>query len=215
MRAAKGEFDTIVSLGSNCAPAAAIRKYFSTPIAFPFDWWISSIDEILSAARNDFQDMFEEEDIEIYKVVDWSIRAGKFGIAYHHDFSRTESGYDLQTVLDALPAVKAKYERRFDRLRSRLTEGRTLFIRYGIEVRGKSQQESFSDLSDLANQFHRIFPLCDFELLALPSIGELRASVPGIVFDFLGDDTGEMWREEQFFSLFKRRGISLSSKFRA
>jgi ribose 1,5-bisphosphokinase PhnN len=216
MNAARGNYDSIISLGSNCAPAKAIRDYFSIGEAYPFDWWISSLSQLTSAVRGRFEKMFEPEEVVPIKVVDWSVHSTRYGIAYHHDFKRVEEGYVMTAIREELPTVEDKYKRRFSRLKISVSSGRTLFVRYGIQDHDRSVDEAIEDVLNLDAALRAIWPTADFDLLALPGEGSIEVGrdrhLSHVAFDYLGSETGEMWRTQQFYDLFGRRELGWTKR---
>ena len=106
----KRQYQKIVSLGSNCEITWNIRSYFGIEEAYPFDWWMTPYHSLLKILDNNFEGLFDEQNIRIatdkLTVVD-----KKYNILYHHDFERDEEGLIIADNLAfQLLRLKEKYQ---------------------------------------------------------------------------------------------------------
>ena len=121
------KFKHIIPLGFFCGTARELERFGFRSRSYPFDWQIShSFASILYLLENGFPDflnadaMSKEGDTNRYynSITD---------IHFYHDFTPTGE------LAPQLPAVKAKYERRIERLYNDMKEP-TLFVRYCFDA---------------------------------------------------------------------------------
>src|SRR6266478_7221318 len=160
-------YNNIISLGSNCAPAKAIREYFKIERAFPFDWWISGIDQLLYVILKDFDKMFEPDEMHIVAGSVPTVCSSRYGIAYHHDFARTEHDEIVTDILSQLSNVKEKYDFLFNRMDLVVRNSRTLFIRYGFDDDRLGISEAATKILKLKTLLESRWPDAEIKLLAL------------------------------------------------
>jgi hypothetical protein len=96
-------FTHVVPLGVSCRVTYQVRTFFGTTEAYPFDWWISSLDGLARyLERPDPGRIYGEGGLEEVrrahgKVV--SIRSAEFGFQLYHEFPRhreTPPGLDAE-----------------------------------------------------------------------------------------------------------------------
>jgi hypothetical protein len=209
------EYDHIISLGGNCAPAAAIRNCFGITKAFPFDWWIFRTEHLEHLISNNFERMFEEQDVVLYKNGE-SVISTKYWIWYHHDFERDANDEVLPDIARQLPKVREKYAFLCDRLERSVSRSKVLFVR-GDQEPDDAPDYLHHKTSKLLDTLQRRWPVANISLLCLYKeelLPELRSFPPkqGLIWDTLGPPTGEMWRTEQFAAAFRRHDVRLSGQ---
>ena len=118
-----------MSLGSNCEITGNIRSYFKIEEAYPFDWWMTPYHALLKILDNNFDGLFEEQNI-IVPHDKLSIIDKKYNILYHHDFERDKEGLIVTDNLELqLLHLKEKYHYLQQRFITKLSGKKILFIR--------------------------------------------------------------------------------------
>lgn len=165
-------FDAIISLGFNCHCATQLRYLGLRQFNYFFDWIISkSAAQVASAILNDFEGLLERNNFSFItstkitirdsQVVDVDKRSyisdERYLFRFTHDFPITE---DYQTSWEM---IKAKFERRFKRFITTITNAQTsrkpvLFIR---------ENASPTDALLLQYAITQRYPSLDFVLLII------------------------------------------------
>lgn len=113
------KYDLVISLGSNCHMASALKQMKITEKSYPFDWSDCDGDaseRLLNKCnliKNHFENAFNLEDFVEYRCSDPTMRGvknSKTGIHYTHDFPWEKS------VKDFFPEFLEKHQRRVNRL---------------------------------------------------------------------------------------------------
>lgn len=163
-----------ISIGSNCACTAQIRRAFGTDRSFPFDWILTPIRSAIALFESGLDHQMTEDNLAVSR---WggSIVNKRFGVRYLHDF-RIEDGWESQ-----IPEVAAKYACRTRRLIETLDAAPvTLWYNAAPE-----KQFSASETDDMQNRELRLelesvirqrFPMARVRFVE-PAAGEDR--IPG------------------------------------
>lgn len=141
----------IVSLGDGCMTARAARYNCLRDTAYPFDWMITSMQSLMKAFDDDFNQIllpdqtFEREDNKA--VIDG------YGLVFIHDFatvknSQTPIDGEIMPVhalvsnwRDSIDIVRAKFKRRLQKLLTLLHSGQPVaLVRYGDIDRNQAKQ---------------------------------------------------------------------------
>lgn len=113
------KYDLVISLGSNCHMASALKQMKITEKSYPFDWSDCDGDaseRLLNKCnliKNHFENAFNLGDFVEYRCSDPTMRGvknSKTGIHYTHDFPWEKS------VKDFFPEFLEKHQRRVNRL---------------------------------------------------------------------------------------------------
>lgn len=120
-------YDTVYSLGSNCACADYLRRLGLRSAAGPFDWLLADKPgrglEVLLA---DFKDFMNPGDFVEVSNQKKNIRRyyqnTKTGYLFLHDFLWERS------FADQFPSILAKYERRYRRFRKDVNSGKRVLL---------------------------------------------------------------------------------------
>ena len=126
----KEKYDLVVSLGANCICSGLLRGNNLQDYSFPFDWLGGAdLKTKIKLVINNFKDFFNLEDLEcigsrtnpepcdIYKNK-------KTGIIFNHDF---QIGIPIEKTY---PLVKAKFERRENRLLNLIEKANKILFVY-------------------------------------------------------------------------------------
>ena len=131
------KYDYIVSLGRDCGCAMFMQRHKLRQASFPFDWLTAAeLAPRLDLLLNEFEDFLNLEDLRYMDKPEGMVsdphcdyyQNVRNGFFYYHDFL---AGSEL---VQAYPIVKAKYNRRIERLLSLLKSNKTiLFVWYAHE----------------------------------------------------------------------------------
>ena len=118
------QFKHVISLGSYCSVAQALKDLTFRDASYPFDWVISeSFEKVIELIKNDFDGFLKYNNLYQYTYNRDRYKNNKYLISFFHDFNRRES------LRIQLPYVKRKYKRRIRRFYNDIKEP-TLLIRY-------------------------------------------------------------------------------------
>ncbi len=112
-----------ISLGYFCSIAMELEKLGLRSESSPFDWLISDFEGVIRAIENHFEDFLNPNYLAQHSHNHAHYKNIKYDVQFFHDFN------PYQPLLDQLPSVKYKYNRRIERFYKSITEP-TLFIRY-------------------------------------------------------------------------------------
>ena len=131
----------IVSIGQGCTVSSTSRRNKLRTTAYPFDWMITSMEALMAAFLDDFTQVLNPE--YLYESDDKESVIDGYGLRYVHDFPTINSpetpqdgevkGMDplLPNWRDSISIVKAKFNRRLERLLHLLETGQPLaLVRY-------------------------------------------------------------------------------------
>jgi hypothetical protein len=209
------EFDHIISLGGNCSVARAIRDYFGVERASPFDWWLCHIEVLSNVLNSNFYKMFEYDEMQIVDE-GTSVISNRYWARYHHDFERDENDRILPDIKRQLPGVREKYAFMINRMTRLLNGSKVLFVRHSSDQALEDSPDTIYPKGvQLLDATRARWPTADVTLICLytEQVVPGLCSLPdrrGLIWDSLGPDTGEMWRTEQYYSLFRRHDLHLT-----
>jgi hypothetical protein len=171
----------IISLGQACNVAGALRDNGLRVTAYPFDWTVSSFSALYNAINDDFEHFLQEDSLSIrvsdrYGVLDY------YGFHFVHDFpvdrpndsfaelngeNHVTGGIIIDNWREYLPAVKQKYRRRIDRLKTAcLGQEMVYFIRYS--------DTTLSQAVQLRNLIATKYPTLKFVLIILGKTADMH-----------------------------------------
>lgn len=171
---------TVISLGSACNVAGALRDNNLRTAAYPFDWIVSPFNSLYNALSDDFKYLLKEDSLSIrlsdrYGILDY------YGFHFVHDFpvdrpndsfakligeNHVTGGIICDNWKDFLPAVKEKYLKRINRLKSLCLDTNFIyFIRHGDTT--QNQAILLRDLLKIK------YPFLSFELIILGQSKEI------------------------------------------
>lgn len=163
----------VVSLGGNCMVTKEMRLFYGIRAANLFDWWITPGDGLVRLIENDFDGLFERENLRL--VGDRrSVANLRYGILHHHDFPRNDEE-------DRVVAIDEEHRRRnlekFAYLKRRWDDlahnrGAVLFVRWGwsmseLLLDGLSPDPACADPAKLVAALDRKFPQLDYQILLI------------------------------------------------
>jgi len=168
----KRKFDLFVSIGAGCSCASALKDAALRYYSYPFDWLFGAdfLDRIKILTDN-FENWLEKdyltkigsrtspEPCDIYKNI-------KTGIVFNHDFP-------IDTPLeDSFSNVKAKYDRRIERLIKQIESSKSVLFVY-IEIPNQRKEISQKDLVKGYELLKSRFPDTDVNILYIFNEGEV------------------------------------------
>ncbi len=123
----------IVSLGSRCAVAHNLRRYYNFNTAYPFDWWITPLRGVIGYLERPDIDFLYSADELVLAEGSATVKHRSLYIELHHEFPRAGGQHSSPVVPDFLAWCEAP-SARTRRLTERLLqlddpETRILFVR--------------------------------------------------------------------------------------
>jgi len=146
-----------ISFGGDCYPAFALRELDLRPYALPFDWLVSSIDNIIECINDDFLFFHKNLNLENSRLHD------KYGLLYVHDYpteNEKKNNIDNDSTIfysenkivsnwmDYNVNVLQKYERRINRFYEIAKSDKPLFVLY---------KGSINDIPKIKTMFYNKF----------------------------------------------------------
>lgn len=169
----------IVSIGGACNVARAARHNNLRTTAYPLDWMIVSLDALIAAFQDDFAHILVSE--QMCESDDKKSVIDGYGLIYIHDFPTVKNTIvpedgEIMPVHQLLPnwrdcisVVKAKFQRRLNRLLTLLHTGQPVaLVQYG--EMGSMQAEQFVGL------LKQKFPNAKVALAVIGATSEFRQS---------------------------------------
>jgi hypothetical protein len=163
----------VVSLGGNCMVTKEMRLFYGVEAANMFDWWITPVDGLIQLIENDFDGLFERENLQM--VGDRrSVANLRYGILHHHDFLRNDEE-DRVVEMDEEQRLRnvqkfAYLKRRWDDLAH--NQGPVLFVRWGWSMSeallaGITPDPFCANPARLVATLDRKFPQLDYQILLI------------------------------------------------
>ena len=155
------KYDFIFGIGRACACSQSLRKAGLQLLSLPWDWLATTpspdgpdLDMRLRIMESGFADWLREEDLVfVNHVADNGkdqYRNKRYSIVYPHDFPR-----DVP-LHESFPAVKAKYDRRVQRLMRLMTEAKTCVLAVYMD----SPLSALADVETCRDAQRRLQALC-------------------------------------------------------
>ena len=165
-------YDEAVSLGYGCQVAHQLETFGLRKLAYPFDWFHTSYEGLISFIANKGKDFLTLKQINVVGIYPGDPRCLEvhdllYGIISYHDFASNP-------VLMNYAAVKAKYDRRVKRFFDLLnTNKRVLFV---IQYCTRVQIEQLNAF------LHSLYPRLTYTLVAVGNTEEYLSDwgLPGI-----------------------------------
>lgn len=157
-------FDEAVSLGFGCQVAHQLEAHGMRRWAYPFDWFHTPFEGLLSFIANKGKGFLDSDKIHVVGVypgdpVHLEVRDLIYGIASYHDFASSPP-------LSDYIAVKAKIDRRVKRFFDLLnTKKRVLFV---------SQYLTKVQIEQLNVTLHTLYPTLNYTLVAVGNSEEYQ-----------------------------------------
>ena len=142
LAASETYFTHVVPLGLSCRVTHQARTYFRAVAAYPFDWWISSLDGIVRYLDNPDPDRIFRMSGLMEKMEDgWihSIVSREFGFQLFHEFPRQKETPAVRVVSpnwrDAIKPARIKHQIRLERMLALdRPENSILFVRHKLDA---------------------------------------------------------------------------------
>lgn len=125
----KKKYDVIFGIGEACSCSATLRKASLQIASYPLDWlYGTQFKARVDILCSKFNRFIEKEDLQFHDITR-SISCDAYGNSYNnlifnHDFPMGEK------LDDSYPAIKAKYDRRIQRLLSGIDNAQNVLIMY-------------------------------------------------------------------------------------
>jgi hypothetical protein len=161
----KNVFDLVFSLGSACSCSSVLRSSSLQFASFPLDWVSgSTLRKRVELLTNNFAQWLEEEDLKLVENLNTfghdTYTNTRTGLCHPHDFDK---GIPL---CESLPAVKAKYSRRIDRLVNLISSSKHVLTVWVSDPRDGCRP-SDEDIIWSLNALGKQFPNQEFRMLVL------------------------------------------------
>lgn len=209
--------DRVVGLGANCESACNIRSYYRAERAFPFDWWITPYNSLITLLKSHFEGLFDPQNLVVTEDMQ-SVRCNRFNILHHHDFLRDKDGKVLPGIETQIPSLREKYKFLIDRFYQECQTGRTLFVRnrtgYDPKLKPDSDDIFEENIVSLHDLLTRLFPRSTIHLMST-NVGKKGRSEKG---DIIWDDITNYHDADDYrisprgwAELFDRHGFKLNT----
>lgn len=165
----KKKYDFILPMGNACSCTQILRAAGLQHLSFPFDWVIYELADGRSdlLARTDlvtssFQDWLNRDDLVFRARIDWHPHDIYFNrrtrVLFNHEFS-FNADFDAE-----YPVIKAKYERRINRLYECIRSSKRVLIAR-IDRPDQSPSTTIGECERALKMLSGKFPGVDFDLL--------------------------------------------------
>lgn len=122
-------FTHYFSLGYRCSTAASLQKLGVRDTSGPFDWYFSPLDKVLLCIENHFENLLLPENILLDPEYDHKFTDILYDFVYYHEKRLDgKKGKSDKTVMELLPIIRERYNRRINRFYEFIKEP-TCFIR--------------------------------------------------------------------------------------
>lgn len=148
-------YNNYISLGYFCSIALDLEELGLRNGSYPFDWCITDFKGINSLIKNDFNNLFKEDNLYQSQNKPSHYQNVEYKFFFFHDFK------DDVSLSNQIQNVKSKYNRRIKRFYNDIQEP-TLFIRYisseKVNENGKSiELEYIENNIDTIRQLYKSF----------------------------------------------------------
>lgn len=162
----KKKYDLVFGIGAACSCSQMLRKTGLQFSSYPFDWlYGTDFSGRVDILTNDFKDFVNKEDLTFINATNGDkdnpcdvYNNVKNGITFNHDFPQ---GVPLE---QSYPAVKAKYDRRIDRLLKRIERSENTLIVY-VEIPTSPENTTVETLLNCREKLCRRFGKENIDLL--------------------------------------------------
>lgn len=166
-------YDLIVSLGEACSCSETLRLCNLQDFSYPFDWvYGSNLVDRVKILTSRFENFLRKDDL-IYSHVVNSISCD----AYHNNFNDITFNHDFPVGVsldESFPEVKAKYERRINRLFEKIEQAQSVLFVH-MELSGTTNKFGKDKiLMKLQNDLQEAFPATRCDLLYLKHLAILK-----------------------------------------
>lgn len=168
----KLKYDLVFSLGAACSCTQVLRRRNLQLASYPLDWLFGSdFSGRIELLANDFTDFINKEDLE-YTFSERSISCDAYynksnDLTFNHDFP---TGVDLNESYDI---VRAKYNRRIERLLQNIKDARKILIAY-IETPDASKHADNDDIIKGVEKIRAKYPDKQIDFICLISDGTMQ-----------------------------------------
>lgn len=173
----KRKYDLIISMGAACNCTKALREAGLQNRSYPFDWLFGpKFSDRVKILTNRFDRFFEIEDIKSINRTEldrFIVKNYYTNIFHNHDFY-----IDLGSLERQYPKVKAKYDRRINRVLNLIDDNvnrKILLVYFQRPVKEVDGFEEYSenDLNDMIKNLEKTFKNCEFNILFVKSKDEM------------------------------------------
>jgi hypothetical protein len=182
-----------------------VREYFGSTIAYPFDWWLTPIDGLISYLSDPNPERIYGAGALDEVVADGhvtSVVAPEFGFLLYHEFPRQDVGLPTRVVAADwrahVPEQRARHARRLDRMLALDRPGRRiLFVRDRLDVDGKGDETAAASVAKLWSILSSRWSRAEIELLLVNVPCDARTPercVRWADFEDARGDDAEGWR---------------------
>lgn len=176
----KKKYDLVFGIGAACLCSQMLRKTGLQFSSYPFDWlYGTDFSGRVDILTNDFKDFVNKEDLTFINATNGDkdnpcdvYNNVKNGITFNHDFPQ---GVPLE---QSYPAVKAKYDRRIDRLLKRIERSENTLIVY-VEIPTSPENTTVETLLNCREKLYRRFGKENIDLLYVACADERQDDLFG------------------------------------
>ncbi len=208
-------YDAIFGLGYWCGPAHNIRQLFRTSAAYPLDWWVVHYDALIRLFEQDFQGLFDPDQLEIRQELE-GVMCRRYRTLHPHDFARDAKNQFLPALEPQVAGLRQKYTHLIARMDATVVNRRVLCVRQWLRA---FPEEDVDEPTAIARATHlhgllaARWPTASVDLLVVdgaPRAMEHRTPYGRIAFDLLGDapEPGH-WKPLAWRGIMDRQGVSL------
>jgi hypothetical protein len=209
------EYDLIVSLGDNCAPAFNIRRVFGRERAYPFDWWVTPYYAMMRLLAENYAGLFQPEHL-VRAHDDKTVLCRHYGLWHHHDFTKDADDRVLPGFLDEIPQARSKTKALLGRLFEDSAGRDVLFLRSSLIDGGERaadpalvRDRAVALWTALAGRYGLARRL-DLLTLAPVTAEEIAMPQGRILIRDLGERIGDsVFWDDNYTALFQALGLSL------
>lgn len=173
----KREYDLILGMGSACNCTQALREAGLQNRSYPFDWLFGpKFSDRVQILINKFDKFFDLKDLKPINKTEldrFIVKNHYTNIFHNHDFY-----IDFGSLEQQYPKVKAKYDRRINRV-LKLIDGdvnrKILLVYFQRPVKSVDGFEEYSenDLNNMIKNLEKTFKNCEFNILFVKSKDEM------------------------------------------
>ena len=208
-------YEAIFGLGYWCGPAHNIRQLFRTSAAYPLDWWVVHYDALVRLFEQDFQDLFDPDQLEVRQELE-GVLCRRYRTLHPHDFARDAQNQFLPDLAPQVAGLRQKYAHLIARMDRSVAGRRVLCVRQWLRA---FPEEDVDEPTAIARALHlhallaARWPTAQVDLLVVdgaPRSFDYGAPHGRIAFDTL-DDAPEPghWKPLAWRAMMDRQGVRL------